>query len=108
MLYLICCALLFVPSLRPSPAPAQDAPLQMMTYQLVLLKKGPTPPPANPTEQKKMQDEHLAGLAELNRKQVNMVYGPIFADADIRGIAVLAVANAEEAKARLANDPFVK
>jgi uncharacterized protein YciI len=108
MLHLVCCALLLVPMFRQSPAPAQDAPLQMMTYQLVLLKKGPTPPPASPADQKKMQDEHLAGLAELNRKQINMVYGPILADEDIRGIAVLDVANAEAAKARFANDPFVK
>jgi uncharacterized protein YciI len=89
---------------------AQDAPLQMMTYQLVLLKGGPNQPPPSPAEQKKMQEEHLAGLAELNAKRVAMVYGPILVDnpAQIRGIAVLDVASADAAKAQFANDPFVK
>ena len=108
MLHLLCCALLLVPTLRFSAAPAQDAPGQMMTYQLVLLKKGTTPPPASAAEQKTLQDQHLALLAEQNRKGINVVYGPILADADIRGIGVLAVANAEEAKAQFANDPYVK
>ena len=108
MLNLLCCVLLMAPMLRVPAVPVQDAPLQMMTYQLVLLKKGPSAPPADPAAQKKMQDEHLAGLAELNRKGVNVIYGPMLADADIRGLAVLAVASAEEAKAQLASDPFVK
>ena len=108
MLQLIGCVLLLVPSLRPLAVAQQDAPLQMMTYQVVILKKGSAPPPANPAEQKAMQDEHLAKLADQNRKGVNVVYGPILADADIRGIGVLAVANADEAKAAFATDPFVK
>jgi uncharacterized protein YciI len=108
MLTLICCALLVAPAFRLSPAPAQDAPLQMMTYQLVLLKKGLNAPPAEPAAQKAMQDEHLARMAEQNRKGLNLIYGPILADADIRGIAVLAAPTADEAKAAFAGDPFVK
>ena len=86
----------------------QDTPLEMMTYQMVLLKKGPSAPPASPADQKKMQDEHLANLGELNRKRINLVYGPILVDSDLRGIAVLAVADADAAKAHFVNDPFVK
>lgn len=108
MIQLICCAFLLVPALRFVTAPAQDAPGQMMTYQLVLLKKGPTPPPPSQAEHKAMQDEHLARLADQNRKGIAVVYGPVLADADISGIAVLAVANADEAKAMFAADPFVK
>jgi len=108
MTYLICLALLVLAPIRVSAAPAQDAPLQMMTYQLVLLKKGPAPPPADAAAQKAMQDEHLARLADQNRKGINVVYGPILADADIRGIGVLAVATADDAKAQFSADPFVK
>jgi len=86
----------------------QDTPLEMMTYQMVLLKKGPAAPPSSPADQKRMQDEHLANLAELNRKRINLVYGPILVESDIRGIAVLAVADADAARAQFANDPFVK
>ena len=91
-------------------APAAQAPAQpeMMTYQMVLLKKGTTPPPAAPDVQKKMQEEHLANLADLNRKRINLLYGPILSEGDLRGIAVLAVPNADDAKKAFANDPFVK
>ena len=100
MLQLICSALLLLPPFAP-----QDAPLEMMTYQLVLLKKGPSAPPTAAGE---MQREHLAQLAELNRKRIALIYGPVLADADIRGIALLAVATADEAMAHFAHDPFVK
>jgi uncharacterized protein YciI len=102
MLELIVGALLLV------PAAAQDAPLEMTTYQMVLLKNGPAAPPAAAAEQRKMQDAHLANLAELNKKGINLVYGPVLAEADLRGIAVLAVPNATEAKQLFADDPFVK
>ena len=60
-------------------APAQAAPVEMTTYQMVLLKKGTAPPPAAPEAQKRMQDEHLARLADLNRKRINLFYGPVVA-----------------------------
>lgn len=100
MVQLICATLLLFPALA-----RQDAPLEMMTYQLVLLKKGPAAPPAAAGE---MQREHLAQLADLNRKRIALIYGPVLADADILGIAILAVASADEATAHFANDPFVK
>jgi uncharacterized protein YciI len=108
MVHLLSCLLLVLPSFWSPAGMAQDAPMQMMTYQLVLLKKGPTPPPSAASEQKAMQDQHLARLAEQNRKGINVVYGPILADVDIRGIGMLAVARADEAKAQFADDPYVK
>jgi uncharacterized protein YciI len=91
-----------------SAAPAQDAPGQMTTYQMVLLKKGPSAPPADPAAQKKMQDEHLARLAEQNRKRINLIYGPILVDTDLQGIGILDVRSAEEARSMFADDPYVK
>jgi uncharacterized protein YciI len=92
----------------PLAAPQQTAQPEMTTYQMVLLKKGSSAPPSAPEAQKQMQDEHLANLAELNRKRVNLVYGPVLSGGDLVGIAVLAVANADEAKKAFADDPFVK
>jgi uncharacterized protein YciI len=94
-------ALLVVPA-------AQDTPSDMRTYQMVFLKRGPSPSPSDPAAQKLMQDEHLARLADMNKKRINLIYGPVLADADLRGIGVLAVANAEEARQHFADDPFVK
>src|SRR4051812_21782791 len=88
-------------------APAQPAaPLEMMTYQMVFLRKGPTPQPTSPDAQKKLSDEHLARLADLNRKRINLLYGPVTAPADLQGIAILAVGSPKEATALFEADPF--
>lgn len=89
-------------------ADAQDPPSTMRTYQMVFLKKGPNAPPSDPAALKLMQDEHLSRLADMNRKRINLVYGPVLADTDLRGIGVLAVANADEARQQFADDPFVR
>lgn len=100
---LLCVALLLAPAFS-----IQDPPLEMMTYQMVLLKRGPTAPPTAPAEQKKMQDEHLAGLAELNKHRINVMYGPVLAESELRGIALLDVPTADAARQHFADDPFVK
>src|SRR5687767_12107391 len=89
-------------------AVAQDTPSDMTTYQMVFLKKGPNAPPSDPAAQKLIQDEHLARPAEINKKRINLIYGPVLVDNDLRGIGILAVANAEEARKHFADDPFVK
>jgi uncharacterized protein len=91
----------------PVPAPQDTAQPEMTTYQVVLLKKGANEPPA-PEAMKKMLDEHLANLADLNRRRVNLLYGPVLDGGDLVGFAVFAVPNAEEARKAFAADPFVK
>jgi uncharacterized protein len=94
-------------TLLPASA-AQDAPpLEMMTYQMVFLRKGPGPEPAGGDAQK-MQDAHLANLGQLNRKRINVIYGPVLDGGDLRGIAILDVPSASDAKRAFDNDPFVK
>jgi uncharacterized protein YciI len=93
--------------LAGAPAGSQEPALEMMTYQMVFLKKGPTAPPASPEAQKTMQDAHLAALADLNRKRINLLYGPVLADGELRGIAILDVPTAAAAKQAFADDPFV-
>jgi uncharacterized protein YciI len=94
--------------IAPLPGTQTAPPLEMMTYQMVLLKKGRTPPPSAPDAQQKMQAQHLANLADLNRKRVNLLYGPILAEGNLSGIAILAVRDADEARQAFADDPFVK
>jgi len=57
----------------------------------------------------KMQNEHLSRLADLNRKRIGLLYGPVLTpDSDMAGIAILDVKTAEEAKQAFVDDPFVK
>jgi uncharacterized protein YciI len=88
------------------PAQAPEAPLQMMTYQMVFLRQGPTPEPEGPDQ--KMQMAHLENLAKLNRERLNLLYGPFTDEQDPRGLLVLDVPDAAAAKKLLADDPFVK
>jgi uncharacterized protein YciI len=94
----------FVAAQSAAPA-AQEPPLQMMTYQMVFLRAGTTPAPQG-AEGQKMQQEHLAGLAELNRQRFNVLYGPFLDNGDLRGIAIMDVKDAAEAKRLMADDPY--
>ena len=99
-------ALAFACLLQAAP-PAQAEPkLEMMTYQMVFLREGPTPEPAEPDQ--KMQMAHLAYLAKLNRERLNLLYGPFSDEQDPRGLLVLDVPDAAAAKKLMADDPFVK
>ena len=93
---------------QPQATPATDAPkLEMTTYQMVFLRKGTTPEPQG-AEARKMQEEHLARLAELNRKRLNVLYGPFTDNGELVGIALFDVKDAAEATRVMADDPFVK
>ena len=97
--------LLLTASLLASPAP-QEIEEKLSTLQLVLLRKGPKPDPTG-SQASQMQAAHLANLANLHRKRVNLAYGPLESD-DIAGIAILDVPSADAAKKAFAADPFVQ
>jgi uncharacterized protein len=78
----------------------------MTTYQMVILKKGSTPVPKE--EAAKMQQAHLANLAALNERHINVLWGPVLDDGDMRGIAVLAVPSPDEARKLFDSDPYVQ
>jgi uncharacterized protein YciI len=94
-------------TLLPALSPQEAPPLEMMTYQMVLLRKGPGAEPSADAA-RKMQDAHLANLAALNRKRINLIYGPIVDGGDLRGIAILDEPSAADAKRAFDNDPYVK
>ncbi|HUQ49834.1 MAG TPA: YciI family protein [Terriglobales bacterium] len=121
------------PASANQDATKSAAPMQMMTYQLVLLRNVAKPadaasqPGAQPTSQhaaataRKAQGQnqgqkmmgHLANLARLNRERINLIYGPFTANGaaslnDIAGIAILDVPDAATARKHFAEDPFVK
>jgi uncharacterized protein YciI len=98
---------LLVSVLQATPAPAPKAPLAMQTYQMVFLRAGASPE-LQGVDGQKMQQEHLARLAELNRQRLNVLYGPFLDEGDLRGIALLDVKDAAEARRLMAEDPFVK
>lgn len=88
------------------PAPAQKSALQMMTYQMVLLRDGPNT--AQSPDAEKIQLAHLDYLAKLNRERINLLYGPFLDEGDLRGLAVLDVPDADAARKLFAEDPHVK
>jgi uncharacterized protein YciI len=94
-------------TLLPAIAPQHAPPLEMTTYQMVLLLKGPSAEP-NERERQGMYADHLANLAALNRKRINLAYGPVVDGGDLRGIAILDVPSPQEAMRAFENDPFVK
>jgi uncharacterized protein len=55
-----------------------------------------------------MQQVHLANLASLNERGINVLYGPFLDEGDMRGIAILTVASADEGRKLFDADPYVK
>src|SRR5215208_417432 len=101
--------LIAVLALSLAPLAPQEPATQMMTYQMVFLKKGPNYEAVSKrSDAPKMQQEHLAGLVALNTQRVNLLFGPLLDEGDLRGIAVLDVPSADAAQKAMANDPFVK
>lgn len=89
--------------LTAAPARAQE----MMTYQMVFLLAGPNPNVPSASA-KAFQDAHLANLAKYNAQRINVLYGPFLDNGELRGIAILDVPNADEARKVFAEDPYVK
>lgn len=87
---------------------AQAEPPQMMTYQMVFLRKGPATGTLADAEAKAMQEEHLAGLIALNKRGVNLLFGPFLDGMDLRGVVVVDAPDEAAARALFADDPYVK
>jgi uncharacterized protein YciI len=100
-------SVLFVASL--AVAVPQEPETAMMTYQMVFLNKGPNYDAVSKSaDAPNLQQEHLAGLVALNSRKVNLLFGPLLDDGDLRGILVLDVPDADAAAKALADDPYVK
>ena len=87
------------------PTAAQE---KMVPYQLVLLKKGPNAPATPPGPDDPMQKQHLAYLEKLNAEGVGVAIGAIADGSDLRGIAIMKTATAEQARQLAEADATVK
>lgn len=79
----------------------------MQKYFIVFLKEGPT---RNQSEEdaSKIQQQHLAYLADLYKKEIIVLNGPGGDGGAIKGFSLYAVATKEEAITLANEDPAVK
>lgn len=96
---LLAAALLFAVAV---PAAAQE---KMISYYLVLLKRGPAEATAQDAA---IQKQHIAHLEKLGAEGYGMAAGPFGDDGDIRGIVILKAASAAQARELTEQDPAVK
>jgi uncharacterized protein YciI len=77
-----------------------NIPAAFDVYTLVLLRRPPDAPQLSETELGRLQSEHLAYRAELRRRGVLVVNGPMGAQSDIslRGISIFACGLDEAAR----------
>ncbi|NOT09798.1 MAG: hypothetical protein HOP28_16520 [Gemmatimonadales bacterium] len=98
--------LLTVGATLPSRVHAQEAPVKMDKYYLVLLRPGKRP--ANAAEQRQIFEGHMTSIRRLGAAGKMAVAGPIADSDSLEGVFVLTAATLEEAKALLAADTAVK
>lgn len=84
-----------------------EAKDKMVANQLVVLRKGPNWDLGSASEKQAWRKEHLARIEEMRQAGKILVAGPFMDNSDIRGVLVYAT-TADEAKAHIEEDPFVK
>jgi len=94
--------------LAAATATAEDAPpLEMTTYTLGLLTKGPKWTAEETPELQKLQEAHLAHIGEMARSGALLAAGPLTDNGMIRGILIFKVP-LDQARALAEQDPAVK
>lgn len=92
-------------------ASAQERPkakMEMTTYYLALLRRGPAWTPAQTPEVERLQETHMANIGKMAGEGKLVVAGPFGDDGDLRGIFIFKVGSLAEAKALCGQDPAVK
>jgi uncharacterized protein YciI len=85
-----------------------EAKVEMETYQLALLRRGPKATAESTPESAKMQADHLANIFKMIESGKLGAAGPFTDGGDVVGIFVFRVGSLEEAKALAETDPLVK
>jgi uncharacterized protein YciI len=86
---------------------AVEPEYEMVTYQLVLLRRTPHDTPFGEREIQRFQEERLAYLSRLLHDDVLIIEGPVDGG-PLRGVVVLDAGSIEAAEALVAEDPWVK
>jgi uncharacterized protein YciI len=96
------------PSSATSEWKAGEPPVEMATYYLVMLVKGPQWTPEASPALEQLQKDHLAHLRKLALSGKMVLAGPLTDGGTIRGLCVFKAASLEEARAFEDADPAVK
>lgn len=89
-------------------APAAAPQHKMITYQLVILKKGPSAGLVQTPEGQGILKQHIAYMYKLGNAGTGMAAGPLLDDGEIQGILILKAGSPEEAREIESADPAVK
>lgn len=82
---------------------------EMVTYQFMVFKAGPTPMSKFKAEEiGKFQKAHLDNMQRLMDEKKMLCGGPLENAGDMRGIAILDLKTKDDVVKEFANDPFVK
>lgn len=84
-----------------------QTPVKMITYQLVMLKTGPTPSTQDEATQRILQ-QHLEYLKKLSAEGTGLAAGPFTDGGEIAGVIVMNAPTPEKAREIEAADPAVK
>jgi uncharacterized protein len=104
-------ALALAVALVTFPARAAEPPpgaVEMTTYYVGFLYRGPQWTPGSTPESEKIQEGHMANIRRLAAEGKLLLAGPFTDDGDLRGMFVFTVASLEEARALAETDPAVK
>ena len=98
-------------TLLPSPISADEKPaphMEMTTYYVGLLYRGPNSTSEVTPETRKIQEAHMAHIREMAQSGKLILAGPFSDDGKLRGMFIFRVDTMEEAKALAEEDPAVK
>lgn len=87
------------------PAPQQQ---KMTTYQLVMLKKGPSAGTVSTPEGQALVKDHVAYIYKLGAEGKGMAAGPFTDNGEIQGIIMMKAASPERAREMESADPAVQ
>ena len=94
------------PSASMTAPPGFEIPKDMTPYFLALYVRGPKHLPESP-EQMALAKEHLKFIRQMIEQKKYMFAGPLTDKGDVLGVAVVAAANADEAKRITSGDPAI-
>lgn len=82
--------------------------IQMTTYYVAFLKKGPKWNEHTDAERAEIQKGHMAHIRKMADDKVLILAGPFTDNGDLRGMFIFLAGSMDEAKKIAENDPAVK